>query len=302
MGKKANFQREYTQMLNLHDCRGQSKHAVKMQKLKEAKEQGILYEPVRGIYSSTTMQTYKQACSLFSKYLRENHPEVKRFKDGKKYIGEWLTTLEASHSAWTLTTYGMGLCCAYDINKSDIGFKFPKRKRENIIRSRDGLSFRDSDLKYRDAQIFCAGTGARRCGITRVRKDDIRQREDGLYEVFFREKNNMTGWRLVLPEFQEEILRIFNESPGYKMQNGEMRLFPKFALPQELHSYRALYCCKLYEYLDQLHIYNTGEIYHCRGDMKGLSFDKGVLAECSSQMFHSRLDVIVTNYLYLFNK
>ena len=289
-------------MLSSYDCRGQSKHAVKLQKLKEAKEQGIPYEPVRGIYSSTTMQTYKQACSLFSKYLRENHPEVKRYRDGQRYIGEWLSTLENSHSAWTLTTYAEGVCCSYNIQKASIDFKFPKRKRENIIRSRDGLSFRDSELKYSDARIFCAGTGARRCGITRVRKDDIRQREDGLYEVFFREKNNMTGWRLVLPEFQEEILRIFNESPGYKMPSGEIRLFPKSALPQELHSYRALYCCKLYEHLDQQHIYNTGEIYHCRGDMNGLTFDKGVLAECSKQMFHSRLDVIVTNYLYLFNR
>lgn len=300
MGKKANFKREYTQMLLAHDRRGQSKHAAKMENLKAAKENNTPYQPVRGIYSTATLDTYKKACSQFSNFLRETHPEVKRFHDGQQYIAEWLMSMENSHSAWTLTTYAEGVCCAYSIQKSNIDFKFPQRKRENIIRSRDKLSQRDSAPKYADARLFCTATGARRGGITKVRKEDIRQRDDGTYEVFFREKNNISGWRQVLPEYQEEVLRIFRESPGYRTPNGEIRLFPKSALPQELHSCRAEYCCKLYEYYESQNTFSTGEIYYCRGNMKGLSFDKGILAECSRQMFHSRLDVIVSNYLYMF--
>lgn len=302
MGRKANFRREYIQMLNSHDCRGQSKHAAKLEKLRAAKSQNIPYTPVRGIYSSATMDTYRKACSQFSSFLREKHPEVRKFSDGQEYIAEWLTSLEGSHSAWTLTTYAEGVCCAYSIQKADINFKFPQRKRENIIRSRDRVSYHDTAPRYADARLFCMATGARRGGITRVRKEDIRQRGDGTYEVFFREKNNMSGWRQVLPEYQEEVLRIFRDSPGYRTPNGETRLFPKSAFPQELHSCRAEYCCRLYEYYEKLNTFNTGEIYYCRGDMKGMSFDKGILAECSRQMFHSRLDVIVSNYLYLFNK
>lgn len=301
MGKKANFKREYTLMLESHNHIGQSKHAAKLEKLRQAKENNTPYQPVRGIYSSATMNTYKKACSQYSNFLREHHPEVKKFADGKPYISEWLSSLENDHSAWTLTTYAEGVCCAYSMSKSDIDFQFPKRKRENIERSRkSSLSYKDSDQKYDDARLFCMATGARRCGIMRVRKDDIRQKEDGTYEVFFREKNRMSGWRQVLPEYQDEVLRIFKESPGYQTPNGEVRLFPKSAFPDELHRYRGIYCCKLYQYYEQNRKYETGELYHCRGDMKGLTFDKGILTECSKQMFHSRLDVVVTNYLYHF--
>lgn len=301
MSKKSNFKREYISLLESHNHIGQSKHAAKLEKLKQAKSHDIPYKPVRGIYSSATMKTYRKACEQFSSFLREKHPELKRFSDGKPYIAEWLTGLEDTHSAWTLATYGMALCSAFSMEKKDIGFQFPKRKRENIVRSRkDYPSYKDSDPKYDDARLFCMATGARRGGIMKVRKGDIRQKEDGTYEVFFREKNNMSGWRQVLPEYQDEVLRIFNESRGYKMPNGEVRLFHKSALPDELHSYRGIYCCKLYEYYEQNNLYATGEMYHCRGDMKGLTFDKGILRECSKQMFHSRLDVIVTNYLYHF--
>lgn len=302
MGKKANFKREYTQMLLAHDCRGQSKHAAKMENLKAAKEKNTSYQPVRGIYSSATLDTYKKACEQYGNFLRESHPEVKKFRDGQQFIKEWLESMESTHSAWTLTTYAEGVCCAYSIQKADIGFKFPQRKRADIKRSRKDLSYNDSSPKYADARLFCKATGARRGGITKVRKEDLRQREDCTYEVFFREKNNMSGWRQVLPQYQEEILRIFKESPGYKTPNGELRLFPKSAFPQELHSCRAEYCCRLYEYYEKQKVFATGKLYHCRGDMKGLSFDRGILAECSRQMFHSRLDVIVTNYLYMFHR
>ena len=108
----------------------------------------------------------------------------------------------------------------------------------------------------------------------------------------------MSGWRQVLPEYQDEVLRIFRESTGYKTPDGEIRLFRKNALPDELHSCRAQYACELYQYYEEEKKYGTGEKYYCRGDMAGIVLDKGILAKVSEQMFHHRLDVIVTNYLY----
>ena len=292
LGKRANFKREYNQLLNSQCHFGESKHLAK-QKLSQG-------EHVRGIYSKTTLRTYQKSCEQFSSYLRENHPEVKKFIQGKPYIAEWLESLKDSHSAWTLATYASGVCSAYQIPKEDIDFDFPKRKRENIIRSRTPLSYHDSDPKYDDVRLFCLATGARRIGAIRVRKSDIRQKEDGTYEVFFREKNNMEGWRQVLPQYQEQVLRIFNDSPGYKTPNGELRLFRKNSFPQELHSNRAAYAKELYLYYEELGTYTTGEKYYCRGDMAGLVLDKGILKQVSEQLFHHRLDVVVSNYLYLF--
>lgn len=292
MGKKANFRREYNQMLSTQIHFGESKHLAK-QKLEGNKQ-------VRGIYSKTTLRTYQKACEQFSIFIRTHHPEVKKFSQGKPYIEEWLESLKDSHSAWTLATYASGVCSAYQMNKSDIDFDFPKRQRKDIIRSRHPLSYHDSDPKYDDVILFCKATGARRIGAMRVRKTDIRQRKDGTYEVFFREKNQMEGWRQVLPQYQDQVLQLFNESPGYLTQNNELRLFRKNSFPNELHSYRASYAKELYLYYEGLGKYGTGETYHCRGDMAGINFDKGILKQVSEQLFHHRLDVVVSNYLYGF--
>lgn len=298
MGKKANFKREYTEMLSSQTHFGESKHLAKQKALKEAKEQDISYQPIKGIYSKQTYKTYSKACEQFSSYLREYHPEIKKFKDGEKYISEWLHTLD-KHSAWTINTYGSGVACAFHLDKTQLNFQFPKRQRADITRSRDPvISYRDTSPKYEDAIIFAKATGARRCGIMRVTVNDLRQRDDGTYEVFLREKNNMSGWRQVLPQYQEQVLDIFKNSHGYKTENNEIRLFAKNSLPSELHHYRGEYVCDLYRYYEELGIYTNEQKYHCRGDMAGLSFDRGILEAVSNQVFHHRLDVIVNNYLY----
>lgn len=298
MGKKANFKREYNQLLDARTHFGESKHAAKQKMLKQAKENNTPYAPVKGIYSKTTLRTYQKACEQFSSFLRTKHPEIKRFSQGKPYIEEWLESLKDTHSAWTLATYASGVVCAYNIEKKAIDFDFPKRSRANIKRSRGETAYRNSDPKYDDVITFCQATGARRCGVLRVTKNDLRQKEDGTYEIFLKEKNGMSGFRQIIPEFQDEVIRILNESPGYETPNGEMRVFRKNLLPTELHSNRAFYATELYRYYEEQKIYATGEKYYCRGDMKGIVFDKGILQEVSNQLFHHRLDVVVTNYLY----
>jgi hypothetical protein len=39
------------------------------------------------------------------------------------------------------------------------------------------------------------------------------------------------------------------------------------------------------------------ERYDCRGDLKGLHYDKKALAEVSQNLGHNRLRVVVDNYL-----
>lgn len=135
-------------MLNEHIFFGVSKHAIKQQRIKESKENNTPYKPIKGIFSKTTLKTYQKACEQFSTYLRTKHPEVKRFENGKPYIEEWLESLKDSHSAWTLATYGSGVACAFNISKKDIEFDFPVRGRENISRSRDKTSYKNSDPSF----------------------------------------------------------------------------------------------------------------------------------------------------------
>ena len=297
MGKKSKMKGEYISLLKKQDHIGESKHLAKL----NMREQNARYEPVKGIYSTSTFNTYMKCCKLYSEFLREKHPEVRSFSEGKNYISEFINT-KSELSAWTQATYASGLCSAYNIQKSEIDYKFPERKRENITRSRECRSYRDSDPKYEDAKIFCKSTGARRCGIVRVTKSDIREKEDHSLEVFLKEKNGMSGWRMVLPEFQKDIKRIFEEAPGYRTSNGELRLFRKNALPTELHSCRAEYVCSLYTYYATEGNYTSGDLYYCRGDMCGTVFDKGILKKISLDVFHHRLDVVVTNYLYNYKK
>ena len=51
----------------------------------------------------------------------------------------------------------------------------------------------------------------------------------------------------------------------------------------------------LYAYFDSRGDVATGEIYHCKKDMIGHSYDKGILQAVSYNLQHSRNNVVVSN-------
>jgi hypothetical protein len=85
--KNKKYQKDLTQQINdrlttmLHAGEGTSK--------KEAIADGTDREK---IFSYSTYESYFKHCKYFSRYVRENHPEVTNLKQAKKYVNEWLQT------------------------------------------------------------------------------------------------------------------------------------------------------------------------------------------------------------------
>ena len=299
-GKKSNFVHQFKHSLQKQTRYGESKHELKQKAREHAKTTGEPYQPIRGIFSTQTYKDYCNVCEQFSNYVIKNHPNCKNFYQARDYVEEWLEEKnQKGLSAWTLHLYGSALASAYNCQIKDFSFEFPRRERGNITRCRDenGSDYRNTNPRFADVKDFVRGTGARRIGLMRLTKDDIRQRSDGLYEVHLREKNNMERWAIVHPSYQETVLRLFETSKSYKSPNGEVRLFRKTDIPPgSIHDLRAEYASNMYQYFEE-HELGNGILYHCRKDLAGTSYDKGLMQLVSEQLGHHRLDV-VTSYLY----
>ena len=115
--------------------------------------------------------------------------------------------------------------------------------------------------------------------------------------VFKRGKNGLERWCLVNPNYQKDVCEFLDKQPSFRI-DGEDRLFRKADIPKsEIHSFRADYARDLYDYYEQQGFAN-GNLYHCKKDMAGITFDKGILEKVSFDLQHGRNNVIVSSYLW----
>lgn len=307
MSKKGILTHGYKSALKSQTRFGESKHKAKINAKEECLQNSKPYEPIHGIYSTTTFKNYDEVCNRFVQWIVENHKnEVKTYADCKKFASEWLEQKEFDGlSAWSLNLYGSALASSFGgISKHDLGYSFPKRERKNIVRNRnDDLTGEYATERQRNAYTMLKATGCRRREILRLRKEDFRQqldkdgKETGCLEVFKRGKGGIQRWCLVNPLYADFVKEFLKVAETYSY-SGEERLFQKNDIPKDgIHSTRAVYACDLYKHFEQ-HGYASGEIYHCRKELSGYKYDKGILNEVSYNLQHSRDSVVIT-YLWL---
>lgn len=129
------------------------------------------------IFSFNTYKAYWKHTKYFIKYIKENHPECTTLKSARKYVNEWLQTrVDQGLSAWTVQLEAKAMGKLYGIAPDDENyFKPPKRKREEIKRSRgDRVRDRHFSKTNNDELIkFCRGTGLRRKELQELRGKDL---------------------------------------------------------------------------------------------------------------------------------
>ena len=195
--KNKKYQKDLTQQINdrltmmLHAGEGTSK--------KEAIANGTERDK---IFSYSTYESYFKHCKYFSRYVRENHPEVKNLNQAKKYANEWLQSRVDNGgingktlSAWTITLEREALGKLYGIRPDDPNFfSAPKRFRADIVRSR-GDAVRDghfSEKKNDEFVKFCKGTGCRRNIMEKLEGRDLITRAEIDREITLWEKQTRT--------------------------------------------------------------------------------------------------------------
>lgn len=128
------------------------------------------------IYSFKSFQTHMQTMKQFCRWLEINHPECRTLKKARKYVREWLESLEGRYSAYTIQTRAKGVGKYYGIEPTDSDYYTPPvRHREDISRSRarTKTDAHFSKEKNRALIHFCKHTGLRRAGIESIKKESL---------------------------------------------------------------------------------------------------------------------------------
>lgn len=307
MGKKSNLVHECKQALHAQCRYGESKHQAKIDARKQSERENIPYEQQRGIYSTNTYKNYELVCNRFIDWILKNHKtDVKHYSDCLPFAKEWLQEkTEQNLSAWSIRLYASALASSFGgLSAKELNFDLPARERKDIVRNReDDINGVYKTKRQREVWKVLISTGCRRTEMLRLKKEDFRYEVDengnrtGNLEVFKDGKGGVKRWCLVNPKYSEFILKFIESAQTYSI-NGEERLFLKKDLPRDgIHSARAVYAQDLYEYYEE-HSYATGELYHCRKELAGYSYDKGILEKVSYNLQHGRNNVVI-NYLWL---
>ena len=287
------------------------------------------------IYSISTFNSYWKHTKYFIKYLKQNHPECKSLKDAKQYVNEWLEyRCSKDLSSWTIHLEAKALGKLYRISPDDDDyFKPPVRRKEEIKRSR--LRCEKQDIYFSEEKNwvlveFCKNTGLRRYGLTHIKDDCLKTRDDinqeikrikssqhsdekrlqilydallfdEQYFIEVKEKGGKTRMAPIFNDCQLVIDKIKQTPPG-------CRVWGKVNKNADIHSYRAIYARSIYK----KHAKNINEIpkfytdkkgnvhygrYYKRGDDKGIALDRNAMFLCSKALGHNRITIVADSYL-----
>lgn len=250
------------------------------------------YDLTKGkIYSWTTYRSYLQQCCQFVRYCRDQH-HCKNLADCRQYVQEWMESRK-DLSAYTLKLSASALCKLYGESLEELGISTKRAARGEITRSR-GTAKRDahfSEQKNAEFVEFCRSTGLRRSEITKLRGDQLIER-DGEYYI---ETTGKGGRFRIIPICGDVELVV------RKMQAaGTGKVWKKIPSNADIHSYRSDFATRLYLlHAREIDSLPRKERYICRRDKVGTIYDRQAMLITSLALGHNRIDVIAQHYLCL---
>ncbi|MCL2225087.1 MAG: hypothetical protein FWB96_09005 [Defluviitaleaceae bacterium] len=252
-----------------------------------AKQEGVASD---GIYSWSTYQNYIAKCCAFAKWVRENHGS-KTPEEARAYVDAYLQHhIDKGYSPYTQKHIACALAKLYGCSTKDF-IPTQVRHRANITRSRKGKAI-FSESKNREFVDFCKATGLRRHELKLLKPENLRFDETS--GKYFLSGIKGKGGRLRdCPVLSQKVVAKIINTPA-----GE-NVWSKIPSRADIHSYRADYCKSIY----QLHARPVAEIperdrYYCRGELRGVIYDKNAMRIASQALGHNRISVIAGHYLY----
>lgn len=241
------------------------------------------------IYSWSTYRAYLKHGCYFVKWAK-NEYGCRTLGDARQHVDAYLQKrIDDGLSPYTQKLEASAIAKIYGCRTDDF-IKTETRHRADITRSR-GEKVRDkhfSEERNKDFVNFCKATGLRRSELKTLKTEQLSYDSDT--KTF-----NLTiigkGGRL------RETLVLSDEAVN-RIQNANGIVWPKIPNGADIHAYRADYCTAIYDKFAR----NIAEIpkedrYCCRGDLKGIWYDKKAMEIASKALGHNRISVIAGHYI-----
>lgn len=258
------------------------------------------------IYSYNSFRDYMKHGNYFAAWAKEVHG-CKTLEAARPYADEYLQkVIDENKSASTQKLTASALAKIYECSTTDFNVKTDSRRREDITRSR-GDKVRDRHFsieRNKELVNFCQCTGLRRSELEALRPTQLVREADGSYWLDIKGKGGRLRHAPIMgtPEQVKAVVE--------RIQASEGRVWGKVHNAADIHGYRSEYATRVYNAharpiseipFDRV---NAGsgrryqsQVYHCRGDLKGVAYDKAAMKVASLALGHNRISVIAGHYL-----
>ena len=264
-------------------CIGRSKHSDKVNGVDMSDK----------IYSWSTYHNYRKWIDLFLDYCKGNGNPTD-LESCRRYVNPWLQDMIGKGlSAWTINLARSSVAKLYGCPASDF-LEVPKRKRSAIRRSRHTVAM-DKRIKedWEPLISFCVATGLRRHEVAKLNGSDLLV-ENGSPYLEVKGKGGRIRLAPVVgtPDKVQAVIDRCHAA-------GSGLVWPDLPSKLDVHSYRADYALAVYTAAERpLDVLNGPEIYYCRGDRRGVAYDRQALLAASQALGHNRVSVVAENYLW----
>lgn len=247
------------------------------------------------IYSYSTYNSYKKQLSYFADFCLEKGG--RKLEDCFQYANAWLEKgKEDQLSVSTLKLRRSALIKLYQCDRREL-IDVGTRRRKDITRSR-GAKVRDkhfSEKNHADLIEFCRSTGLRRAELSALTRDKLIYIEG---KAYIDVKDGTKGGRPRKAPVTGDI-GLVERLMASEGDNVLDLVFPNVPNGADIHSYRADYAARVYQqHVRPLDSLKKTEKYYCRGDRRGVSYDRQALLAASRALGHNRINIVPSNYLH----
>jgi len=307
-------------------CYGKSRHLAK----EEAREKyraehnnslkGWNPGKLPGIYSKSTMKTYKAQMRPFARFCAQRgarNSKAITLVMAQDYL---IQLAKEGKSAWTISTAASAINKAMGWSLSPKALGLSGRKKSDIKKCRSGEAYTKREFdKYKDQITLARAIGARRSSIYNkntpdkmVRPDRCVRNDDGIVVgVWLCEKGGKVRLAPVLNEYKAAVTEIVDRLA--RERGSEKPLFDSYGGHIRNHRLRAEYAGKLLHQLEEERTkgkplfggeFRLSDYCRLRGKdnkrgPKTKGHDTDLVAAVSGALGHNRVEVVLRHYMYL---
>lgn len=274
-----------------------------------------------GIYSKSTMKTYKAQMRPFARFCAQRGARNSKgitLEMAQDYL---IQLAKDGKSAWTISTAASAInkALGFELSPKALGLK--GRKKTNIKKCREGDAYTKREYQKNKDQITLArAIGARRSSI--YNKTDpkklitpnrcVRNAEGIVIGIRLKEKGGKVRIAPVLNEYRDAVTEIVNR---LAREHGEdTPLFDSYGGHIKNHWLRAEYAAKLLHQLEDeraageplfggefpLSDYCSMKGKDKKRGPKTKGHDTDLVAAVSGALGHNRVEVVLRHYMYVY--